>query len=116
MEKLFLSKTKPAWPTKRVQQKNDAEITSGRCQHGHQSTTAVKRHQVIAATNVGRSDEYLGHCAASRQLHHLGAFAGVGVNANLVNVFDALGLENFFRLNAVRANGSGVHLDGLHGG
>jgi hypothetical protein len=42
------------------------------------------------------------------------ALERVGVDAYFLDLLNALGFEDIFGARAIRANGGGVHLDGLH--
>lgn len=88
---------------------------SGGAQQWHQATAPVQGHQVVVATHMGGADENLRHRAAAGDFHHVGAGLRVEVNANLLDLLHALGLENLLGANAVGADGGGVHLHGLHG-
>src|SRR6478609_4062674 len=89
---------------------------SGALQQRRQAAAAVERDQVVAAADMGVADEDLRHRAPAREVHHGGARLRVAVDADLLDLIDTLGLEDLLRANAVRANGGGVHLDGLHRG
>ena len=65
---------------------------------------------------MGRPNENLGHCTAAGGLHHVVTLHRIGVDANFFNLLYAFGLEVLLGACSVRANGCGVHLDGLHGG
>ena len=84
-------------------------------EQGDQAAPAVERDQVVAAADMGLADEDLRHRAPAREVHHGGARLRVAVDADLLDLLDALGLEDLLGANAVRANGGGVHLDVLHG-
>ena len=84
-------------------------------EQGHQLATAVQCHQVIVAAHVGVADVDLRHRAAAGDLHHVAARGGVGVDADLLDLLHALGLEDLLGPDAVGADGGGVHLHGLHG-
>ena len=75
----------------------------------------VERDQVVAAAHMGVANENLRHGAPAGDLHHVGTGNGVHVDADFLNLLHAFGLENLLGANAVRADGGGVHLDGLHG-
>ena len=63
-------------------------------QQRHQAAAAVERHQVVAAAHVGVADEDLRHGAPAGDLHHAaGARSGSHVDADLLDLLDALGLR-----------------------
>jgi hypothetical protein len=65
---------------------------------------------------MGVANENLRNRAAPSDLHHVGTGFGISVNANFFNVRHPFGRQQLLGTNAVWANGSGVHLDDLHGG
>src|SRR5687768_3952160 len=71
----------------------------------------LERGEVVVAADVMVADVDLRHRAAPGALHHLLAPRGIGVDADLRDVPDALGGEEPLRLDAVRADGRGVHRD-----
>ena len=79
------------------------------------TTTLIERDQVVAAAHMGCANEDLRHGTAASDLHHLRTLHRVGVNADFFNVLHAFGFEHLLGANAVRADGGGVHLYGLHG-
>jgi hypothetical protein len=88
---------------------------SGRLQQGLETPFGIQRHQVITAAHMGGPNENLGHCAATCGLHHVIALHRIGVDANFFDLLNTFGLEDLLGTRAIRANGCGVHLDGLHG-
>src|SRR5687768_13622020 len=87
---------------------------SAALQQRHQRAAAVELDQVIAAADVRVADEDLRHGAPLGDVHHRDPGLRIAVDANFLDLFDALGFENLLRANAVGADGGGVHLDGLH--
>jgi hypothetical protein len=87
---------------------------SGRLQQGQQAAPRIQRHQIIAPPHMGCTNENLRHCATTGGLHHVVALERVGVDAYFLDLLNALGFEDIFGARAIRANGGGVHLDGLH--
>src|SRR5688572_16834409 len=77
---------------------------SGALQQRDEAAAAVERDQVIAAADVGVADEDLRHGAPLGGVHHRDAGLGVAVDADLLDLFDALGLEDLLGSNAIRAN------------
>jgi hypothetical protein len=61
------------------------------------------------------ADEDLWNRAPSGDSHHVFHGLRVLVDTNFFDGFNAFGLEDAFRPNAVGTNGGGVHFDGLHG-
>jgi hypothetical protein len=89
---------------------------SGPLQQSLQAAFGIQRHQIVTATHMSRSNEDLGHRTAACGLHHVVTLHRIGVDADFLNLLNAFGLEDLLGACAVRANGGGVHLDGLHGG
>ena len=85
-------------------------------QQRQQTALAVERHQIIAAANMRIPNKNLGDRAAARDFHHVGAGLHVNVDAHLFNMRHAFGCQQLFGSDAIRTNGGGVHLDGLHAG
>jgi hypothetical protein len=90
---------------------------SAGAEQGQQTTAPIERHQIIATTDVGLAYEYLRHGTLAGDLHHLDALpmVAVEINPDLFDFSDATFPKQLFGADAVRANGGGVHLDGLHG-
>jgi len=63
---------------------------------------------------MGVADEDLWHGAAAGDLHHVFAQLGRGVHADFLDLLHPFGLEDLLGAHAVRTDGGGVHLDGLH--
>jgi hypothetical protein len=85
-------------------------------QQRQQTALAVEGHQIVTTAYMGVTDENLGHRAAACDFHHVGTRLGVSVDAHFFNVCHAFGGQQLFGTDAIRANGGGVHLDGLHAG
>ena len=83
-------------------------------QHGHQAARAVQSHQIVTATHMCVSNENLRHGAPARDCHHVLHGSLVLVDTNFFDFLNTFGFQDAFGPNAVRANGGGVHLDGLH--
>src|SRR4051812_12781379 len=75
----------------------------------------VEGGQVVVAADVALAYVDLRHRAATGALHHLVAAARLQVDADLLDVSDALGLEQPLGHEAVRADTGGIHEDLGHG-
>src|SRR6185295_14465839 len=80
-------------------------------QQGHQIALLVEPDEVVAAADMGRTDEDLRHRAAAGDLDHRVAFGGVQVDADFFDVLDAALLEQHLGTYAIRAHLRRVHLD-----
>jgi len=79
-------------------------------QQRYQAAFGVKRHQVIAAPNMGLANEDLRHGSATCDGHHVLTRFWLRVDPDFLNLGHAFGLQNLLGANAIRANGRGVHL------
>jgi len=81
-----------------------------------QTAFTIESHQVIASAYMCIADENLRNRAPACERHHAISLIIRQINAHFFNVLHATRLENLLGANAIRTNGSGVHLDRGHGG
>src|SRR5688572_4854010 len=73
----------------------------------------LERRQVVVAADVLVADVDLRDGTAAGARHHLLALAGIGVDADLGDVRDALRREQSLRLQTIGTDARGVHRDRL---
>src|SRR4051812_25357311 len=77
-------------------------------------TRAVERGEVVVAAHVAVAHVDLGHGAPSGALHHFVAAAGLEVDADLLDLGDALRFQKALGHHAVGTDTGGVHQDLRH--